>query len=324
MSNLGDLLRSARLEQGMSLDEIQELTKIRKRYLEAIEDGDYKVLPGNFYVRAFVKTYAETLGLDPEQVLEMHKSDIPGPVAEAVSVEPIIEKRRRSERQRQANASKVITSVLMWLFLALIVVVVYLFYIRWPAADSADKADTKTPITSEQTAPADKKAAEQQTTPPATPDTTAKQPETQEQTPVKTEPTLVPSGKIGKANRIYVQMPVAQKITVEVTATGNSYLNVYQKQYEGTELFKANIYAGETKTFDLGNDGLYIRLDDPASLDIKVNGMTVDDGNRSKDDANRRFLILPQVIESGSTTTETTGTTTDGQATTGTTGTTGQ
>ena len=48
MSELGQQLREARLQKGMSLDDVQEMTKIRKRYLEAIEAGDYKVLPGSF------------------------------------------------------------------------------------------------------------------------------------------------------------------------------------------------------------------------------------------------------------------------------------
>lgn len=48
MSELGLQLKEARLQKGMSLDDVQEVTKIRKKYLEAIESGDYKVLPGSF------------------------------------------------------------------------------------------------------------------------------------------------------------------------------------------------------------------------------------------------------------------------------------
>lgn len=63
MSELGHILQQARLEQGFTLDDIQEKTKIQKRYLQAIEEGRYEVLPGKFYIRAFVKSYAEVLGL---------------------------------------------------------------------------------------------------------------------------------------------------------------------------------------------------------------------------------------------------------------------
>lgn len=67
MSELGRHLKEARLQKGMSLDDVQEVTKIRKKYLEAIEAGDYKVLPGSFYVRAFIKTYAEAVGVNPDE-----------------------------------------------------------------------------------------------------------------------------------------------------------------------------------------------------------------------------------------------------------------
>lgn len=309
MSNLGDLLRNARLEKGLSLDDIQELTKIRKRYLEAIEDGDYKVLPGNFYVRAFVKTYAETLGLDPEEISQMYKSDIPEPISESVSVEPIIQKRRRSERQRQANASKWITSVLMWLFLILIAVVIYFFYIGNAKTDG-EKVDTDTNITQEKTPPStDQTGTGKGTGEGTTPETTTPEVTQPPAEPEVAAPTLVPSGKIGKANKVIVQTTSTEPIKVEITATGgNSWLNVYKKVYKGEELFNGNVTDGTTQTFELG-EGLYIRLNRPDYLEIKVNGVVLEDSNKA---AAERFVLQPEVTaQSGGTdTTAGTGTTT--------------
>ncbi|HEY0827135.1 MAG TPA: helix-turn-helix domain-containing protein, partial [Bacilli bacterium] len=68
MSDLGQLLIKARNEKGLTIEDLQETTKIRKAYLEAIEEGNYKKLPGNFYVRAFIKSYAEAVGLEPDEV----------------------------------------------------------------------------------------------------------------------------------------------------------------------------------------------------------------------------------------------------------------
>ncbi|WP_377889178.1 helix-turn-helix domain-containing protein [Alkalihalobacillus sp. R86527] len=77
MTELGQRLKSARNDKDLSLDEIQSITKIQKRYLLAIEEGNYELLPGNFYTRAFIKNYAEAVGLHGEELLEEYASEIP-------------------------------------------------------------------------------------------------------------------------------------------------------------------------------------------------------------------------------------------------------
>src|SRR5699024_9511689 len=61
---IGQLLKEEREGQGLSLDDIQEMTKIQKRYLQAIEDNNFSNLPGRFYARAFIKEYAIVLNMD--------------------------------------------------------------------------------------------------------------------------------------------------------------------------------------------------------------------------------------------------------------------
>lgn len=51
--------------------------KNTKRYLEAIERGNFDILPGKFYARAFIKEYAAAVGLDAKELLEEHKEEIP-------------------------------------------------------------------------------------------------------------------------------------------------------------------------------------------------------------------------------------------------------
>lgn len=78
MSELGQKLKEAREEKGMSLEDLQEETKIQKRYLKAIEDGEYGKLPGSFYTRAFIKNYAEMVGLNFEELANEYRSEMPG------------------------------------------------------------------------------------------------------------------------------------------------------------------------------------------------------------------------------------------------------
>lgn len=75
--NVGKRLREAREKKGLTLDDLQQATKIQKRYLIAIEDEKFDELPGDFYVRAFVKQYADTVGLDGNTLLKDYDDDLP-------------------------------------------------------------------------------------------------------------------------------------------------------------------------------------------------------------------------------------------------------
>jgi transcriptional regulator with XRE-family HTH domain len=77
VSELGKRLKEAREEKGLTLDDLEERTKIQKRYLAGIEQGNYRMIPGKFYVRAFIKQYAEAVGLNPEEIFEQYRNEIP-------------------------------------------------------------------------------------------------------------------------------------------------------------------------------------------------------------------------------------------------------
>lgn len=65
---IGDVLERARKERGLSLQEVEQATKIRKRYLAGLEQEDFGALPDSVYVQGFLKTYANYLGLDGEEL----------------------------------------------------------------------------------------------------------------------------------------------------------------------------------------------------------------------------------------------------------------
>ncbi len=69
MADVGTRLRDERERRGIGIDEIEAETRIRAKFLLAIEEGRYDMLPGPAYVRAFVRGYAEQLGLDPQELV---------------------------------------------------------------------------------------------------------------------------------------------------------------------------------------------------------------------------------------------------------------
>jgi len=69
---LGNELRQLREQKGLTMEQVQNDTKIRSRYLEAIEGGELSVLPGMVYARGFIKSYAEYLGVNGQELLERY------------------------------------------------------------------------------------------------------------------------------------------------------------------------------------------------------------------------------------------------------------
>ncbi|GGH81989.1 cytoskeletal protein RodZ [Pullulanibacillus pueri] len=110
MSELGQVLKEAREAKGLSLDEIQETTKIQKRYLAAIERGDYQILPGQFYIRAFIKSYAEALGLDTQEIFSQYGKEIPQPVQP--EIEQLPSRSVKTTPIKAKNTSSKVSSIL--------------------------------------------------------------------------------------------------------------------------------------------------------------------------------------------------------------------
>jgi hypothetical protein len=75
-SGVGTILRQARSRRKVELSEVEAATRIRLRYLRAIEDEEWDVLPGGFYIRGFIRTYASFLGLDGERLVADYRVQV--------------------------------------------------------------------------------------------------------------------------------------------------------------------------------------------------------------------------------------------------------
>jgi hypothetical protein len=74
MFELGNSLRDARTKQGLDLPQVELATKIRAKYLRALEDEAFDVLPSETYVKGFLRSYAESLGLDGQLYVDEYTS----------------------------------------------------------------------------------------------------------------------------------------------------------------------------------------------------------------------------------------------------------
>jgi cytoskeletal protein RodZ len=79
---LGEVLRAAREAKGVDLPRVERETKIRERYLSALERGEYRELPGSVYTRGFLRNYGAYLGLDPEYLIDLFRLETSSAPAE--------------------------------------------------------------------------------------------------------------------------------------------------------------------------------------------------------------------------------------------------
>jgi cytoskeleton protein RodZ len=78
MPTIGETLREARMRQRLDIADVETKTKIRAKYLRALENEEFSMLPGPTFVKTFLRTYAEALGLDPHVLVEEYRANYEG------------------------------------------------------------------------------------------------------------------------------------------------------------------------------------------------------------------------------------------------------
>jgi cytoskeletal protein RodZ len=122
-TKLGTVLRTAREARFIDLARVERDTKIRVRYLSALERGDYRDLPGSVYTRGFLRNYGLYLGLDPEYLIDLYRLE------SGTAVErPSVPSARRPVAARQGRSLVVSSGAIAAAILTVLVVafVVYL------------------------------------------------------------------------------------------------------------------------------------------------------------------------------------------------------
>ncbi len=115
MSNIGEYLKRLRTEKHMSIEDVATGTGIRAQYLEALEKSDYAKIPGDVFIKGFIRNYGNFLEVDGNALVEEYKTTIAADVKNTVAtldsavVEEILDKAAPSEDQIQAAVDAVVT-----------------------------------------------------------------------------------------------------------------------------------------------------------------------------------------------------------------------
>ncbi|WP_347564267.1 RodZ domain-containing protein [Bacillus sp. MM2020_4] len=273
LTELGNRLKEARLAKGLSLDDVQSMTKIQKRYLVGIEDGNYSSMPGNFYVRAFIKQYAESLELNPDEIFETYKTEIPASYNDDLPQQLSRVKTHKTITEGNSKLFDILPKVLIGVFVIGVASLLY-YYITNHANSNKNEAvkNDSEQVRIEKNESLEKVKAEEKekTKDTKKEDQPAKQEE--EETPVveapKQELTVVQSGG---TNSTY-DLKNADKFVVKLVSKGNTWVSI--KNGKGKTFFQGTLKTGatESQTQDLsGESTAVIRVGNAADTDIFVN-----------------------------------------------------
>src|SRR5215210_7126199 len=151
MPEIGETLREARMRRRIDMAEVETATKIRAKYLRALESEEWDLLPGPTFVKTFLRTYAEYLELDARLLVEEYKQRFERPAG--LDITPL---NLRNQRRRRRVAPRIGPGVVVVLGVVALVAALYLLGVS--GQDDETQPTTRTEATPTPT-PRKKKAA---------------------------------------------------------------------------------------------------------------------------------------------------------------------
>lgn len=244
MGKLGDTLRERRIALGMSLDDVQQGTKIRTRLIEALEEGAYDRLPNPGYVRGYISSYARYLELDSGPLLNMYKAETGAGRFHELNLPQTGEAVKRTGEQHAVPWSAGVSAAVV---IAVVSLLIWGGVRLWRGPEPTSPEPL--PVSEATATPRPKNKAKQ----------TARKQEGTSTDRAETETEQTP-----------VSMPFT--LTVRVAADGASWLRIVvddKPAYEGT------LAGGQQKEYEVTSSAT-VRVGKPESVTILRDGTEVD------------------------------------------------
>jgi hypothetical protein len=243
MFEIGNTLREARLRRGLDIHDCEAETKIRAKYLRAMEEEQFDLMPSPTYVRGFLRSYAEFLDLDGQLVLDEYESrfgDYDARQARENGIERRPPPRRPGPSQRRHRRRRRTELRLLWLAIGGVVAVALLVWLGVGSGDSPAPLPPAPAAAPQASAPAQAPAVE--------PDTAS------QEGPVRVKKT---------------------PIVLTGTGTIGSWVQVRGRDEKGRVVFERILAPGQAKVF-MVVDGIWVRAANPGELQVTVKGKPVE------------------------------------------------
>jgi cytoskeleton protein RodZ len=262
--DFGTHLRLAREKRGLTLQQIAATTKISGRVLAALERNDISILPGGIFSRAFVRSYAREIGLDPERTVELFVASFP--TESAPEAAPVVLAEDPVEFE---SGRRVATTLLQLAGLSLVVVVAVLIYFNLrgttkpvmppegqrPATSPARGAEPSPP-------PPAPRVGEGQAQPSADPGAPA---------PADVPASVLPAGAVPSATTPSAQAAAAPEpsapLRVSLTTKGPCWISL---TVDGTRAVARVVQAGERLTYPAQSE-IVLNVGDAGAVALTIN-----------------------------------------------------
>jgi cytoskeletal protein RodZ len=235
MFEIGGSLREARLKRNLTPADVQKAIRIRDRYLQALEEERWELLPGEAYVKGFLRTYADYLGLDGSLYVEEYNSRFARPDEPQLVPE-------RFARMNGPFAGVGFLRPLVAVGVIVLIVAGIAAFAAWQLSDSSDGKHGVPPTTSSGTTTSSHHT---------TPKKKHKQP------PPHHVAAALPSQAVLIASR------------------GNCWLWVRSGSSSGPTVYEATLAQGKTLPIDLKHGPVWVEMGDPPSIDVHLGGKLV-------------------------------------------------
>jgi cytoskeletal protein RodZ len=277
VTELGNRLKEARLAKGLSLDDLQSMTKIQKRYLIGIEEGNYASMPGNFYVRAFIKQYSEALNLNPDEIFETYKSEIPAAYNDDLPQQLSRVKTHKAINEGNSKIFDILPKVLIGVFVIGVASLLYYFLSNNTGGNTNESISKENePVKIVKSENLEKEKTTKKETNNGTQEeqvnTEQEDPEEQEKPVEETPKQEISVVKTSGRNSTY-ELKNADKFVVKLVSKGQTWVSI--KNGKGKSFFQGTLKKGaeeESNTQDLSAESTaVIRIGNAADTEIYVN-----------------------------------------------------
>jgi cytoskeletal protein RodZ len=238
--SVGRALRQARIEAGLTVDDVSNATRVRIAIVHAIEQDDFAPCGGDVYARGHIRTLARAVRLDPDPLLARYDAEHGGRPAPTPAA-PLFEAERIRPERRGPN----------WTAAMVAAIVAVIGFVGFTVVKGSGGSDAKSSVA-------------EGSTPTASTSTTSASPKISKPADPKPEPS---DSAIAAAPQ--------DKVTVQVSAPdGRSWISA--KDHNGRLLFDGLLKQGESKTFQ-DKTKIDLVLGDAGAIKLYVNGKKIDD-----------------------------------------------